>query len=311
MKVKPIRTSLPVLGFEGDILISNSLDMGFGLRLFLPELLSCSAEKLYLLHDTFQRVVSVLPENTLLHKQDFFFTEEYSSKEGSRSRSGLGKDYHEHFQGRRYLKHECYLYVSLLNVGLLKNYLGSSLIFSRKARLEETRIREKIRELQINLASILGQSGIESIPVSREQAMGTANEIGLIERYLTLNFREGQPLLGGIDFRDRLRVMDRFVEMLSLSDYSHLPSEVHPVSGHPRTGIHGLSFVLAFAALTHYQPVYLCSRPADSKIRAGERLQKDLQSVKVFLGKQNQRRTDRKLSGHSAGFGRENRQDPL
>ena len=64
-------------------------------------------------------------------------------------------------------------------------------------------------------------------------------------------------------------------------------------------------------ALTHYQPVYLCSRPAGSKIRAGERLQKDLQSVKVFLGKQNQRRTDRKLSGHSTGFGRENRQDPL
>jgi len=142
MKVKPIHISLPVLGFEGDILISNNLDMGFGLRLFLPELLSCSTEKLYMLHDTFQRVVNILPENTLLHKQDFFFVEDFSIDHYNVQKSGhsLSKDYLEHFKGRSYLKHECYLYVSLLNVGLLKNYLGSSLIFSRKARLEEARI---------------------------------------------------------------------------------------------------------------------------------------------------------------------------
>lgn len=272
MNVKPIQISLPVLGFEGDILISNNLDMGFGLRLFLPELLSCSTEKLYLLHDTFQRIVNILPENTLLHKQDFFFTENFSAgKESSRQyKNSLTGDYLEHFQGRSYLKHECYLYVSLLNVGLLKNYLGSSLIFSRKARLEEARLQEKIRELQTNLASIFRQAGIGSIPVTREQAMGTATEIGLIERYLTLNFREGQPLLGGIDFRDRLRVMDRFVEILSLSDYSHLPSEVRPTSGHPRTGlpvsmVYPLSWHLPYSHITN-QFIYV---PGQQEVKTG------------------------------------------
>ena len=73
MKVKPIEKSLPILGFKGDIVVSNNLDMGFGLKLELPELLSCSTEQLYMLHDTFQRAVNLLPENTLLHKQDFFF----------------------------------------------------------------------------------------------------------------------------------------------------------------------------------------------------------------------------------------------
>ncbi|HYQ57676.1 MAG TPA: hypothetical protein VEP89_10055, partial [Draconibacterium sp.] len=130
MRVKPIQISLPVLGFDGDILISNNLDMGFGLRLFLPELLSCSTEKLYMLHDTFQRAVNILPENTLLHKQDFFFPEYFStnSNRALKKVSSLTSNYLEHFQGRSYLKHECYLYVSLLNTGLVKNYLGSSLI---------------------------------------------------------------------------------------------------------------------------------------------------------------------------------------
>ena len=272
MKVKPIRISLPVLGFEGDILISNNLDMGFGLRLFLPELLSSSTEKLYMLHDTFQRVVNILPENTLLHKQDFFFVEDFifDHDNARKYNHSLSKNYLEHFQGRNYLKHECYLYVSLLNTGLLKNYLGSSLIFSRKARLEEARIQDKIRELQINLASIFRQSGIESTPVTREQAMGTAKDIGLIERYLTLNFREGQPLLGGIDFRDRLRVMDRFVEILSLSDYSHLPSEVRPTSGHPRTGlpvsmVYPLSWHLPHSHITN-QFIYV---PGQQEVKTG------------------------------------------
>jgi hypothetical protein len=70
MNVKQIGHALPVLGFNGDLLVSNNLDMGFGLKLQLPELLSCSRKQLYMLHDTFQRAVNLLPVNTLMHKQD-------------------------------------------------------------------------------------------------------------------------------------------------------------------------------------------------------------------------------------------------
>jgi hypothetical protein len=66
--VKPIEQALPVLGFNGNLFISNNLDMGFGLNLQLPELLSCSQEQLYMLHDTFQRAVNLLPVGTLMHK---------------------------------------------------------------------------------------------------------------------------------------------------------------------------------------------------------------------------------------------------
>lgn len=293
MKVKPIHTSLPVLGFNGDVLISNNLDMGFGLRLFLPELLSCSKDKLYMLHDTFQRVINLLPENTLVHKQDFFFVQEYDSKEKDRRSTGLSQNYLQHFTGRKYLKHECYLYVSLLNVGLMKNYLGSSLLFSGKAKLEEAKQVDKILELKTNLVSVFKQSGIGSKVITREEAIGKAGSPGLIERYLTLNFQKDSPLLGGIDFRDRLRVMDRFVEILSLSDYSHLPSEVSPTSGHPQTGlpvslVYPVSHNLPFSHITNqfiyvpgqqevktalesdYKKIYSLSRfSSENRINAG------------------------------------------
>jgi len=270
--VKPIENSLPILGFNGDILVSNNLDMSFGLKLHLPELLSCSAEYLYMLHDTFQRAVNLLPENCLLHKQDFFFVEHFDSRKGHNEKSNpksLNQNYLKHFEGRPYLKHECYLYISLLNVGLLKNYLSSSLIFSHKQKMQESWMNGKIGELQSNLISVFSQSWIGCTPVSRQEAIGDEKTLGLIERYLTLNFKKGQPILGGIDFRDRLRVMDRFVEILSLSDYTHLPSELKPTSGHPQTGlpvslVYPVTYNLPFSHITN-QFIYV---PGQQEVKA-------------------------------------------
>lgn len=272
MKVKPIEKSLPILGFNGDTVVSNNLDMGFGLKLELPELLSCSTDQLYMLHDTFQRAVNLLPENTLLHKQDFFFVELFDSNTETgkmKSRYSLNRNYLQHFDGRPYLKHECFLYISLLNVGLLKNYLGSSLIFSRKQQLQEAKLNEKIGELQSNLIAVFRQSGIKAISVLQGEIIGNDNTTGLIERYLTLNFEKDQPLLGGIDFRDRLRVMDRFVEVLSLSDYTHLPSELKPTSSHPQTDlpvsmVYPLSYHLPFSHITN-QFIYV---PSQQEVKA-------------------------------------------
>ena len=290
MKAKPIEKCLPVLGFHGDFLVSDNLDISFGLKLKLPELLSCSQEQIYQLHDTFQRAVPLLPQNTLLHKQDFFFVRHFNETTGG---NNLDKYHLEHFKGRPHLEHECYLYVSLLNVGLLKNYLSSALLFSKKQNMQESWMDEKAGELRSNLISLFTQSGIGCEPVTRGQAIGNDKQPGLMERYLTLNFKKGQPVLGGIDFRDRLRVMDRFVEILSLSDYSHLPQEIKPAGSHPRTGL-PVSFVfpvtwnLPFSHITNqfiympgqqevktalensYKKIYSLSRfSSENKVNAG------------------------------------------
>lgn len=270
-KARPIEASLPILGFNGDLLVSNNLDISFGLKLYLPEFLSCSEEQLYMLHDTFQRAVNLLPENTLLHKQDFFFTVTFdpSAEILEKSATSLNSDYLQHFAGRTGLKHESYLYVGLLNTGLLKNYLSSSLLFSGRPKQQENRLQEKAAELKSNLASVFAQGGIRTTAISREEAIGSSTAPGLIERYLTLNFHDGQPVLGGIDFRDRLRVMDSFVEILSLSDYTHLPSELKPSGVHPRTGLPvsmvcPVTFHLPFTHITN-QFIYV---PGQQEVKA-------------------------------------------
>jgi conjugation system TraG family ATPase len=274
MKIKNLEEVLPVLGFNGDVQISNNLDLTIGLRLHLPEVLSCSTEKLYMLHDTFQRVINLLPAGSFLHKQDYFLVREFnvcSQKEPlTRVNPGsLNESYLEHFKGRKYLSHECFLFVSLLNRGLLKNYLESSLILSRRERNLDMLRFDKIMELKSNLTAVFMQNGIGCEPLSREEAIGGVNSLGLIERFLSLNFTDNHPVLGGIDFRDRLKVMDQFVEILSLSDYSHIPAELRPVSEHPQTGlpvslVYPVSYHLPFSHVTN-QFIYL---PDQQEIKA-------------------------------------------
>ena len=266
MKIKNLESILPVLGFNSDVLVSNNLDLTIGFKLHLPEILSCSSEKIYMLHDTFQRMLNLLPAGSFLHKQDFFLTEGFQSAKqpeqmNPTTKESLDNSYLNHFAGRQYLKHECCLYISLLNKGLLKNYLESALIFSRKERNLEKLQYDKINELRSNIVAIFNQNGIGCDPISREEAIGDEHSLGLIERFLSLNFTENHPALGGIDFRDRLKVMDQFVEILSLSDYSHIPAELRPASEHPQTGlpvslVYPVSYHLPFSHITN-QFIYI------------------------------------------------------
>ncbi len=263
MKIKNLESILPVMGFNGDVQVSNNLDLTIGFRLQLPEVLSCSTEQLYMLHDTFQRMINLLPAGSFIHKQDFFLINEFhpTKSESTGAKESLNESYLEHFDGRRHLKHNCCFYISLLNKGLLKNYLESALILSRTQRNLEKLQYDKINELRSNIVAIFNQNGIGCEPISREEAIGDEHSLGLIERFLSLNFTENHPALGGIDFRDRLKVMDQFVEVLSLSDYSHIPAELRPASEHPQTVlpvslVYPVSYHLPFSHITN-QFIYI------------------------------------------------------
>ena len=271
MKIKNLESILPVMGFNGDVQVSNNLDLTIGFRLCLPEVLSCSTDQLYMLHDTFQRMINLLPAGSFIHKQDFFLVKEFHpiESETTGANESLNESYLKHFDGRHYLKHDCCFYISLLNKGLLKNYLESALIFSRKERNFEKLQYDKINELKGNVMAIFQQNGIGCQPISKEEAIGDDHSLGLIERFMSLNFTENHPALGGIDFRDRLKVMDQFVEILSLSDYSHIPAELRPVSEHPQTGLpvslgYPVSYHLPFSHITD-QFIYI---PDQQEIKA-------------------------------------------
>jgi len=226
MKVKKITDCMPMLGFQDQLLISPNLDMTIGIRLHLPELFSCSREYILSIHDTFRRIVLMLPAGTLLHRQDVFIESGHQAVM-HQEHSFLTNCYLKHFKGRHYLKQESYLFISLLNEGLLKNWLGNSLLWAGKQKGKLTDQYDQLNETRFNIAGQLKQAGIGSDLLEQKEMQL------LINRYVTLSFETNSSMLGSLDLRDHLKAGEHFVEFYSLSDFTHLPSEVSPVSKHP------------------------------------------------------------------------------
>ncbi|WP_439185417.1 TraG family conjugative transposon ATPase [Carboxylicivirga taeanensis] len=248
MKVKSIKETLPVLGFDGDVLLSNNLDMTIGIELQLTELLACSESDLSKLHDTFRRLLAMLPAGTLLHRQDYFIEQVYQSKD--ETSSFLSQSYLKHFKGRSYLAHKAYLFISLMNTGLLKTFLGSSLIQPGRVRQNARQQTDQLEEIRDNVVAQLRQGGIPS------QCLSQSDLYQLMQNYLGMNFQEPTQMLGNLDFRDHLKVMNHFVECYSLSDYNHVPSEVSCVSRHSSTSlpvsmVYPICFGLPFSHITN------------------------------------------------------------
>ena len=248
MKIKSITEALPVLGFDGDILLSKNLDMTIGLQIQLPELLACSEDDLGRLHDTFRRIIAMLPAGTLVHRQDYFIGQTFQNDK--ETPSYLSHSYLEHFNGRNYLQNKAYLFISLLNTGLLKNFLSSALIQSGNLQKKALVQKEQLEEVRDNIIAQLKQGGIQS------QIMNQAELRELMQNYLGMNFQKQENMLGSLDFRDHLKVMNQFVECYSLSDYNHIPSEVSFASTHNSTNlpvsiVYPISFGLPFSHITN------------------------------------------------------------
>nr|WP_321411541.1 TraG family conjugative transposon ATPase [uncultured Carboxylicivirga sp.] len=249
MKVKPLSDCLPLLGFQENILVSTNMDLSAGIKLKLPELFSCSREQLLCMHDVFRRIVLMLPSGTLLHRQDVFIESAYTPTKYD-DQSYLTNCYLSHFEGRPHLNQESYLFVSLLNEGLLKNWLGSSLLSSGRQNRKLKGQYDQLRETIANIMGQLSQAGIESTELDEKVTMR------LINRYQTLDFETESTMLGNLDFRDHLKAGDHFVEFYSLSDYTHLPSEVSPTATHPDNHLpvsmfYPISYGLGFSHITN------------------------------------------------------------
>lgn len=253
MKIKSITDSIPVLGFEDHILVSQNMDMTVGIQLQLPELYTCSEDKLYALHDCFRRIIAMLPAGALLHRQDYFLEETFKSDQwmgDEQQASFLTQSYLKHFDDRSHLKHEAYLFISLLNTGLMKNFLGSSLINSLGNKKKVDGQAAQLEEVRDNIMEQLRQGGVSCSSLPQDQLLV------LMERYLSMNFKNDSPMLGSLDFRDHLKVMNSFVEIYGLNNFDHVPEEVKPLSAHPMTNlpvsmVYPVSYGLPFSHITN------------------------------------------------------------
>src|ERR1035437_5085300 len=78
-KVKDLAEVLPIQSIENNLIINGNGDISAGFKIFLPEVFTVSEIDAKELHKDFVGLLKLLPEGTIVHKQDFFFLDTYKA----------------------------------------------------------------------------------------------------------------------------------------------------------------------------------------------------------------------------------------
>ena len=104
MKAATLESKFPLLAVENGCIVSKEADVTVAFRVELPELFSVTGGE--------YEAVKVLPEYSIVHKQDFFIEEKYRPETDRDDLSFLSRSFERHFNERPFLNHFCYLFLT-------------------------------------------------------------------------------------------------------------------------------------------------------------------------------------------------------
>ena len=104
-----------------------------------PELFTVTSAEYEAIHSAWYKAIKVLPDYSIVHKQDFFITESYQTDTERDELSFLSRSFERHFNERPFLNHYCYLFLTKTTREMCirdRVYISG---FTRKAFIEHVR----------------------------------------------------------------------------------------------------------------------------------------------------------------------------
>jgi len=110
----------PIVDIEDNIVFANNGNVVVCFKGTLPEIYSLSEKDFEDMHGAWFQAVKSLPTGCVVHKQDIYLKQKYTSNQ-LRNNTFLEKATHEHFKGREYMEHRCYLFFILTKNNAVNN----------------------------------------------------------------------------------------------------------------------------------------------------------------------------------------------
>ena len=253
LKTSTLESKFPLLRVENNCIISKFADITAAYRVTLPELFTITGEEYEALHGAWLKALKVLPDYTVVHKQDFFIEERYAAPEEGSERSFLARSYERHFNERPYLRHTCYLFVTKTTSERMRQTSASSVLcrgFIVPREMRDTDAVTRFLEAAEQMERILNDSGLVRVErLTEAEIVGTADDAGLLARYFALS-DERRPVVNE-DIRldpGVMRIGDKYLSMHTLSDLDMLPQSVATDFRYERLSTDRSDCRLSFAA---------------------------------------------------------------
>ncbi|MFB9055904.1 TraG family conjugative transposon ATPase [Mariniflexile ostreae] len=115
-----LSTYQPLADIQGNILFANNGNVVLCYKGNLPEIYSLSEKDFEDMHGAWFQALKSLPLGTVVHKQDVYLKKSYTSEQLP-NKTFLEKATSNHFKGREYIDHNCYLFFTLTKNKSLNN----------------------------------------------------------------------------------------------------------------------------------------------------------------------------------------------
>ena len=216
-----IRANFPVMNGGDGIILSKRGDVCVGFELTLPPAFRCNEEKYDSLLASFRGAITLLPDYTVIHKQDIYMRKRYVAEPAS---GLLQEAYERHFDGREYLDHKCRLWLCFSSK---KNVLGGSsglLGISGSSMPDKEQIIRCVAAAELFGSMLKGNPLLSIRRLTEEEIFG--GNVGILQDYL--NFTDGgEDILSDIQVApDAMTVGEKKLGCCLLADLDQLPGEV-------------------------------------------------------------------------------------
>lgn len=230
LKATTLERKFPLLSVEQDCIISKDADVTVGFRVELPELYTVTSAEYEAIHSAWVKAIKVLPNHSIVHKQDIFIRESYKPDTDKEDISFLSRSFERHFNERPYLNHYCYLFLTKTTKERMRMQSNFSTLCRGNIIPKEIKDKEamtKFIEAVGQFGSILNDSGfIKLHRLSTDEIVGTASQAGIVEKYFSLSQTDTTTLKDLALGADEMRIGDNILCLHTLSDVEDLPGSV-------------------------------------------------------------------------------------
>ena len=294
LKAETLERKFPLLSVENGCIVSKDADLTVAFEVELPELFTMTAAEYEAVHSSWVKAVKVLPDFSVVCKQDWFTKETYRPDFRDGEQSFLSKSYERHFNERPYLNHKCYLYLTKTTRERSRqrsdfNSLCRGSLLPKEMVDKDTAARflEAVEQFE----RIMNDSGHVSLRrLEADEITGTEGRPGLVEKYFSLSLEDETAVLQDICLNPGgMRVGDKRLCVHTLSDTEDLPGRVSTDMRYERMSTDRSDCRLSFAApvglllpCNHIYSQYVFIDDAQEILRGMEKTSRNMLSLSKY-----------------------------
>lgn len=253
LKAETLERKFPLLAVENGCVVSKDADLTVVFEVELPELYTVTAEEYEAIHSSWIKAIKVLPNYSVVCKQDWFTKENYSPGFKTEEQSFLSKSYERHFNERPYLNHKCYLYLTKTTRERSRQRSDFNTLcrgFLLPKEITDKDMAARFMEAVEQFERIMNDSGLVSLRrLEADEITGTKECPGLVEKYFSLSLENKTAVLQDICLKPgKMRVGDKRLCLHTLSDTADLPGKVSTDMRYERMSTDRSDCRLSFAA---------------------------------------------------------------